>query len=475
MGESETDGSGRGSSGADSVTSAGDGPHSSTSADDGGDATTEGGEPSPGCGAPAMFDDGIVPTAEIHVAPDGVDAASCGAADEPCATLAAAVAAAQPGTAIRIHAGTYAGDAYVSGLAGTPEAPIWIGGAAGEARPVFEGGGVAMQLSAVRWLVVHDLEIRNMTDNGLNIDDGGATSDPEATRGVIVRGLSIHDIGTGGNNDCLKLSGVYDFAVRDSEFQRCGGSSAGSAIDQVGCHHGLISGNHFHDLQASGNSVQTKGGSEDVEIYANVFEQGGERAVNMGGSTGFEFFRPPLDPTAPNAEARDIRVIANVFVGSMSPVALVGCTGCLVANNTMIDPEHWVLRVLQETASTDVYEFSPSGDSRVIGNLVVYERALVGTVVNVGPGTAPETFEFSHNLWYAADAPEQSDPALPVAEVGGVVGVDPELAVDHTITAQSPAAAAGLAIAELRGDHRGACWGSPPSIGAFEVPSRAGR
>lgn len=431
---------------------------------------TDTGDPPSACGVPPPFDDGIAPTSELHVAVDGADAPGCGAPAAPCATLEAAATGATPGTAIRIHAGSYPGDAYIAGLAGTPDAPIWIGGATGEARPVFEGGGVSMQLSAVRWLVVHDLEIRNMSDNGLNIDDGGATDDPEATRGVVLRGLSIHDIGTGGNNDCLKLSGVNDFAVLDSEFQTCGGGAAGSAIDQVGCHHGIVANNHFHDLQASGNAVQTKGGSEDVEVYANVFENAGERAVNMGGSTGFEFFRPPLDPTATNAEARDIRVVANVFVGSMSPVALVGCTGCLVANNTMVDPEHWVLRVLQETESTGEYTFAPSGDNRVVGNLVVYSRALVGTVVNIGPGTAPETFEFSHNLWYAADAPDQSDPGLPVPETGAVIGLDPGLADDRSITADSPAAGAGLEIAGLRGDHRGSCWATPPSIGAFEIP-----
>lgn len=461
-------GSGPGSGGT-SATGGGDGPQSSSGADDSGDGTDDSGGMPSGCGVAPTFDAGRTPSAEIHVAPGGADTPGCGASDDPCATLDAAAATAAPGTAIRIHAGSYAGDAYIAGLAGTAEAPIWIGGAPGEERPVFEGGGVSMQLSGVRWVVVHDLEIRNMSDNGLNIDDAGATADPEAARGVVVRGVSIHDIGTGGNNDCLKLSGVNDFAVLDSEFQRCGGTG-GSAIDHVGCHHGVIAGSHFHDLQSSANSVQTKGGSEDVEIYANVFEHAGERAVNMGGSTGFEYFRPPLDPNAENAEARDIRVIANVFVGSMSPVALVGCTGCLVANNTMIDPEHWVLRVLQETESTDGYGFAPSGNNRVIGNLVVFSRALVGTVVNVGPGTAPETFEFGHNLWYAADAPQQSDPALPVAEQGGVVGVDPGLAADHSIASDSPAAGAGLELAELRGDHRGNCWGTPPSIGAFETP-----
>ncbi len=446
----------------------GNGPDSNTSDPDTGETTDTGDPPVGECGAIATFEDGATPSAELHVAVDGNDGGGCGAEASPCASIEGALAGASPGTAIRIHAGTYPGGAYVSGVAGTADAPIWIGGAPGEARPVFEGGGTAMQLSGVRYLVLHDLEVRNMSDNGINVDDGGAVDDPEATRGLVIRGVFIHDIGT-GNNDCLKLSGVNEFAVVGNEFSACGGEAAGSAIDHVGCHQGAVAFNHFHDLQASGNSVQTKGGSEDIEIHGNRFENAGERAVNMGGSTGFEFFRPPLDPNATNAEARDIRVTSNVFVGSFSPVALVGCTGCLVANNTMIDPEHWVFRVLQETESTGEYTFAPSGENTISNNVVVYSRALVGVVVNVGGGTAPETFTFSNNLWYAEDAPEQSDPALPAPESGGLVGVDPLLADDFSIGADSPAAGAGVTIAGARGDHLGRCWADPPSIGAFEI------
>ncbi len=451
-----------------SVDGSGDGaPTSDDGSDPTGDATGDTGDPPVGaCGEVVTFDAGLRPTSERHVAPGGDDGGGCGSADSPCATLEGALAGIAPGTAVRIHPGTYGGGAYIAGLAGTADAPIWIGGVAGEAAPVFEGGDVAFQLSGAHYVVIHDLEVRNMTYDGINIDDGGAVDDPGATHHVVLRDLFIHDIGTGGNNDCLKLSGVNDYVVVGSEFSACGGDS-GSAIDQVGCHRGAIAASHFHDLQ--GNAVQTKGGSSDVETRGNRFEYAGQRAVNMGGSTGFEYFRPPLDPAGINAEARNIRVVANVFVGSMSPVALVGCTGCLVANNTMIDPERWVLRVLQETTSVDGSMFAPSGDNTVVNNVVVFSRAQVSTVVNVGSDTAPETFSFAHNLWFAQDDPGQSDPGLPVAEDGGVVGVDPQLADDGSIAAGSPAAGAGTPVEGVGGDYRGRCYGDPPSIGAFEV------
>ena len=92
---------------------------------------------------------------------------------------------------------------------------------------------------------MHDLEIHSSTANGINADDGGETANPLASHHLVFRRLSIHDIGSGGNNDCLKLSGIYDFWVLDSTIARCGGGASGSGIDCVGCHEGLIARNRL--------------------------------------------------------------------------------------------------------------------------------------------------------------------------------------------------------------------------------------
>jgi hypothetical protein len=324
-----------------------------------------------------------------------------------------------------------------------------------------------MQLSRASYLVLHDLEISGQPDNGLNIDDGGDLDG--SAHHLVFENLFIHDIGSGGNQDCLKLSGVDDFHVLDSEFEGCSG---GSAIDHVGCHRGIVARNRFVDL--GGNGVQSKGGSEDIEITQNEFLNAGERAVNMGGSTGFEFFRPPLSEGAANAEARDIRVIANVFRGGTSPIAFVGCIDCVAAANTIVDPERWVVRILQETTSTTEYEFLPSGSGRFFDNIIYFSTALLSTPVNVGPYTDPESFEFSHNLWYAHDSPGDSQPGgLPVAESDGLYGEDPGFANadadDFHIDDASPAAGAGVGDPLVIADADGRCYGSPPSVGAYEV------
>ncbi len=416
------------------------------------------------------FDRDLVPTRVLHVSVTGNDTTGNGSSGNPFATLGRAASDATPGTAVRLHAGTYAGGTYLADLVGTESAPIWIGGAPGEPRPLIAGGGEGLHLVRASHVVVHDLEVAGAASNGINADDGGDYGDPLASHHLVFRGLDIHDIGGTGNQDCLKLSGINHYAVVLSAFARCGGAGSGSGIDHVGCHHGLIARNSFQDH--SGNAVQSKGGSEDIEIRWNRFSEAGERSLNLGGSTGFTYFRPPLSTTEPNAEARDLRVVSNLFQGSNAPIAYVGCVGCVVANNTIIDPHTWILRILQETTTSPPYEFEACRDGVFANNLVSFERADLSTWVNIGPNTAPETFTFDHNLWYAWDNPSQSTPSLPVAETGGIYELDPGLDTSFHIGSTSPAAGAGAAPTLGAGDLDGVCYGDPPSIGAFETPRR---
>ena len=112
--------------------------------------------------------------------------------------------------------------------------------------------------------------------------------------------MVVRDIGPTGNRDGIKLSGVDDFRVEGCTVERWG--SGGSGIDMVGCHRGEIVGCTFRHGDTTGDSgVQAKGGSRDVVIRRCRFEHAGQRAVNLGGSTGLAFFRPKPE----GYEARD--------------------------------------------------------------------------------------------------------------------------------------------------------------------------
>jgi Protein of unknown function (DUF1565). len=425
------------------------------------------------CTHVATFADGLVPARVLHVSTTGSNATGDGSAERPYATISFAAAQATPGTSIIVAPGTYSGGMFIDGLAGTAQAPIWIGGAPGQARPVLQGGTNAVQFSRARYVVLHDMEVRGSTGNGINCDDGGQVNTPGASGFLVFRNLFIHDIGAGGNNDALKLSGIDDFWVLECEFARAGGGASGSLIDMVGCHRGVIAHNHFG--QASANAIQAKGGTSQIDILRNRFEESGERCINIGGSTGFEFFRPPLSTTQPNAEAREVRVISNVFQGGTCAVAFVGAVDCVVSNNTIVTPHNWIFRILQETTSTSTYSFAPCGNNTFENNLVHFDRSDLSTYVNIGSNTAPATFTFRNNLWYAYDNPAASAPSLPAPEPGRIAGVNPLLAsplpapgASYQIPPNSPTTGAGHAPVLTPGAYNGRCYAPTPSIGAYE-------
>jgi hypothetical protein len=331
-------------------------------------------------------------------------------------SLRAAFRNAQPGTHIRIAAGRYSPGVWVANLHGTAEQPITIEGADVNNPPLFEGGSEAWHLSDCSYLVLRNIAVRKQTGNGINIDDGGTYETP--AHHITLEKLFIADIGPQGNHDPIKLSGVDDFVVRDCTIEGWGGQ----AIDMVGCHQGLIDGCTFRGKPGFSQDTgpQTKGGSREITIRRCLFDHTGQRAVNLGGSTGLRFFRP----LGTLYEAQDITIEACTFIGSQAPIAYVGVDGAVVRYNTIYHPGKWVLRILQETTEQG---FLPCGNNRFERNLVVFRRAELQVFVNVGPHTRPETFRFAGNLWFCEDRPETSKPDLPAPETDGVYDVDPQL------------------------------------------------
>jgi hypothetical protein len=417
------------------------------------------------------FADGKKPTREIHVDPAAKDGGD-GSAAHPFTSLRGAVDAAKPGTAVILHPGHYP-YTWLENVVGSADGPIWLGGIPGEKKPLFDDKRGGLHIARARYLVLHDIEVTGNPDNGINIDDDGDEADAEAARFIIIKNLDIHHIGGNGNQDCLKLSGLSDFAVVDSSFGVCGGDGAGSGIDMVGCHRGVLANNHVYDIAHSG--FQMKGGSEDLLAIGNRFDNGGLRVFNMGGSTSFPYFRPPLDKKTPAWEAHRLRVIGNQIVGGTAAISFVGCVECVAANNTIVDPEGWPVRILQETTSDEGYTFLPSSKNRFVNNLIYFRRGKLEDTSNVGPNTAPDTFVFAHNLWFAHDAPDKSTPKLPVAEDGGVIGKDPMLAAPpkdlRPCGAGSPASGAGIDDPDVLATGR---FTKPLPIGAL-APTDCGK
>ena len=429
---------------------------------------TDGPEPVQHCEVwPASFADGKQPLRELHIATTGDDTAGTGTPGKPFASLWKAADVARPGDAIRIHPGTYGAGATAQHLVGTAEAPIWIGGIPGEPAPVFEGKG--LWLSRVRYVVVHDLVFQNTTTSGINIDDGDDYGNADATRYVLIESVNVQNA-AGAGQDCIRLQGVDDYTIRESELSGCGNAGSGSGINQIGCHRGLVVRNRIVDSAASG--VQAKAGSRDIEIRGNTIERPGYRGINMGGYEEPEFFRPPLSNSGSNAAAENIRAIANVIVGGDASLAFVGCLSCTAANNTLVAPKQWVMRILQENVSDATYIFLPCQDGHFFNNVVSYLTDGIHAHVDVGEGTSAASFSFFSNFWYATDWPAFSDPTLPSAEQNGTLGKDPQFRApdvgDYSVPLTSPVLGVGKGDPRSTVDHAGYCFRVPPAAGAFE-------
>lgn len=330
----------------------------------------------------------------------------------------AALRAAQPGTTILVAAGAYRGGLAHEKLAGTKDRPIAIAAADPKNPPVIEGGGSGLHLSSPQHVELRDLVFDGASGNGLNVDDAGSPAEP--AEHLLLRNIVVRNVGPRGNADGIKLSGVRDFRLEGCRVERWG--SGGSAVDMVGCTNGVVTKCTFVDARAdTASGVQAKGGSSQIAIERCRFENAGGRAVNAGGSTGLDYFRP-RDAAF---EAKDIVVEDCEFLGGLSAVAFVGVDGAIVRHNTIYRPKRWVFRILQESADA---RFVPCRNGKVEHNVVAFRSDEVREIVNVGGNTAPDTFAFSGNHWSCLDRPRDTRRLvrLPVAEKDAAHGEPPE-------------------------------------------------
>jgi len=322
----------------------------------------------------------------------------------------------RPGTTLLLEPGDYAGGLYLRDVVGTSEKRIVIRGSDPDNPPLFSGGRQAIHLANCSYLTLSNITVKGFPTNGINIDDGGTFETP--AHHIIIENVTILETGPRGNHDALKMSGVDHFVVRRCQFEGWGGSG----IDMVGCHHGVVEDCLFTGRAgfSQSNGVQLKGGTEDVLVQCCFFKNAGQRAINLGGSTGLAFFRPEVR----DYEARNITIAGNRFVAGMAPVAWVTSDGGHVHHNTVVMPEKWVVRILQESRDA---RFKPCNRGVFEHNLIIFD-SKIQTFINVGPGTSPETFVMRRNAWHDIDG--YREPSLPVEETEGVYLRD--ISIDRT-------------------------------------------
>jgi hypothetical protein len=325
------------------------------------------------------------------------------------AELKAALASLQSGTTLKIAPGDYSGGHYVRNVAG-----LVIEALDSSRPPVFKGGSEGWHFTKCEGLTLRNITVSGQSSNGINLDDGGELD--RSVKGVTLEGLRIQDIGPSGNHDAIKVSGLENLTISRCAIEGWGGE----AIDFVGCRKSLITGCEIKGKQgfSSATGIQLKGGCSEITVEKCRFINAGTRPINLGGSTGATYFRPAgVKYEAHNLTARD-----NIFEGGTCAVAFTGVDGATFTGNTILFPSKWIFRILQETTTEG---FAVCGNVKINGNRIVFRRSEVKVDINIGANTAPQTFAFENNRWFAEDQPAKSKPTLPVAETAGTYGVDP--------------------------------------------------
>lgn len=372
-------------------------------------------------------------------------------------TISDAAQISLPGDTIMIMEGVYSGGIHLSKLQGYKANRIFIISERNK-DVVIKGGNNAIQFSDAKYLKIQGLIFERQTGNGVNIDDGGDYSTP--TEFIEISECIFRDMDASGNNDLLKLSGLNDFIIDNCTFEN--GAEGGSGIDMVGCHNGVIKNNSFRNMGS--NAIQAKGGTQYITVFANYFENCGQRTLNLGGSTGLQYFRPIDAPF----EAADLNVYSNIIIGSVASISYVGSVRVKVVNNTIIEPEKWVIRILQETVNEE--RFAKCGNNTFENNLIYIGN--LGTETNIGPNTEPESFLINDNFWYNYENESWDGPDIPVTDMNLIIGLSPEFSnfaeKDFSLLKKSPA----IGIIEYTDlpfiDFNGKEFKNPRSAGAIE-------
>ena len=323
--------------------------------------------------------------------------------------LRTALATLKDGAILKIGPGEYPGGHYIEKTAG-----LTIEALDPQQPPHFKGSANAWHFARCPKLTLRNLIVSGQTDNGLNIDDGGELT--KAVRGITIENIAVNDIGPTGNHDGIKCSGLDELVIRDCSITGWGGQG----IDMVGCHKVTISGCTFKGKAgfSATAGVQMKGGTADVCVEKCRFKDAGERPLNIGGSTGLAYFRPQ----GAKFEAARITVRNNVIEASPCAAAFVGVDGAEFSGNTILFPEKWIFRILQETIEKG---FAPCRNVFISSNRIVFRRSQVRDEINIGPNTAADSFRFEQNKWFAEDRPQESSPTLPSEEKDGIYSRDP--------------------------------------------------
>ena len=318
----------------------------------------------PSSGPYSTFADGLSPGRIVWVSSRGSSGGD-GSYANPYASFSQAQNV-SPGTEIRVE-GVISGKNYLT-INGTASAPVWI---RGESGALVDG---LFLMTDSSYVVIEGLEFTGSHDHQIHLQN---------SQYILMQRLEIHD----PVRYCLKVYHGSNIYLFDSELH-----DAETTTTFLGTHGGRILGNHMYN--ASKNMLVLKGGSQDIFVAFNDFENqinSTAGPIQLGNATGASYFNP-LD-----ADYEGLRLVffANMLHNvTTTPISFMGCQDCAAIHNTIFDlnfiTDGPLVRFLPGWVGADASASESETDGcRFSGNIVVGGREGSSTLTTHSHGVGP--------------------------------------------------------------------------------------
>ena len=223
------------------------------------------------------------------------------------------------------------------------------------------------------------------------------------------------------HKDILKIAHLTDITIRGNKFIRVGNGAKDRPLDVVNADRFIVENNYFENCNFG--CIQIKGGSESILVTRNFLNGGGQRGIQIGGSTcwnaeknegcwGQRIDLSVVRPDDVGSEAIDSEVSHNIVIDPVACFALSTQRQSYVHHNTCyFSRRHggmFFFRILQETEPQTAPLLLPNQDIRIENNLFLYPVVKDGggpginaALVNFNDGQDFESMHFARNAFYA--------------------------------------------------------------------------
>jgi hypothetical protein len=216
------------------------------------------------------------PTDYLWVSRTGNDSNS-GSSNAPFKTISAAMAKADPGTAVMVKAGSYTDSIRMK--SGTVDKPVWLVSADGE-------GAAKITASSPDKPVIHGFGNDNIVIKGLEVIGGmdgikftqSGSHFVNVVHNIVIQDTLIH----GQKVDGIKIAQADNVVVVGNTIRDIKGTNEG--IDIFYSKKGIVGYNEIHDIQGQG-AIVLKAGTENFKVMYNDIASV-QRGIVVGGWAG---------------------------------------------------------------------------------------------------------------------------------------------------------------------------------------------